>query len=91
MGNVYAAGPQEPSGGASLAPPPLVPPTPVLSHPSTDSGKANEEQANTNENNPGTFEELHRKCKGSNLNIFGEKTMIVLCNTILLIRIVTLA
>ena len=63
MGNVYAAGPQEPSGGAALAPPPLVPPAPVLSHPSTDSGKANEEQANTNENNPGTFEELHRKCK----------------------------
>lgn len=70
MGNAYAAGPQEPTGGAVLAPPSLVPP---LSHPSTDSGKANEEQAPTNENNPGTFEELHRKCKGSNLDILGKR------------------
>lgn len=71
MGNVNAAGLQQPTGGAALAPPALVPP---LSQPSTgtDSGKANEEQAQTNENNPGTFEELHRKCKGLNLNILGK-------------------
>lgn len=58
MGNVLAAGQPEP--GMALSPPPLVPkPPPSL----PDQEKPTEQTPN--ENNPGTFEELHRSCKGS--------------------------
>ena len=62
MGNVWAAGPKESGVGLALSPPPLTPPP--ASQPSSDTAKTNEQTPSENENNPGTFEELHRKCKG---------------------------
>lgn len=61
MGNkISAAGPNETTGGMSLSPPPLHPP-PASSQSSTETPKPTEQTAA--DNNPGTFEELHRKCK----------------------------
>lgn len=58
MGNVLAAGTPEP--GLALSPPPLVP---KASPTSDDLPKPTEQTPTSNENNPGTFEELHRSCK----------------------------
>ena len=62
MGNVLAAAP----AGGFPSPPMGVPPPPSpagMPAPPTTSPPKPEEQA-TNGNDPGSFEDLHKKCKG---------------------------
>ena len=55
MGNQTSAASGE-STAASLAPPPFPPPTALEN--------LGQENAGCEDKNPGTFEELHKRCKG---------------------------
>ncbi|XP_033758180.1 mitochondrial import receptor subunit TOM40 homolog 1-like [Pecten maximus] len=59
MGNVYAAAPP-PAPNMSLSPPVLAPPSTT----SAPGETAPQPPSNADDNNPGTYEDLHKKCKG---------------------------
>lgn len=61
MGNVLAASPSNPSSSSNVAS--MPPPPPITAAPPVDAKPQPAENQTTN--NPGTYEDLHKSCKGT--------------------------
>ena len=61
MGNVLAASPPNPSSSSNVT---AIPPPPPLTAAPPIEEKPKSLPKRSTENNPGTYEELHKACKG---------------------------
>ena len=61
MGNVLAASPTNPSSSSNVT---SIPPPPPLTAPPPVEEKSPSAEKKATENNPGTYEDLHKACKG---------------------------